>query len=185
MKGTCLEELWDCLRPSLSTAMLWTAPVCVPFPKQAQASGGELSFSSQARNLSQCPFYMNEPSPLINTLRFPQGKRQSEEVSGEVNYPFSEKHDHKYLTWYIWERETDSLSSPGWETLQNPWSPRGCLLPWSCLHLVKGREPLAHKKAGQGVSLYWRMTDCKKSVHGRKLPWYDGDLPGLWMRPWP
>jgi len=41
---------------------------------------------------------MNEPSPLINTLHFPQGKRQSGEVSEQLNYPFSEKQDHKYLT---------------------------------------------------------------------------------------
>lgn len=44
---------------------------------------------------------MNEPSSLINTFHFPQGKRQSEEVSEELNYPFSEKHVHKYLTWYV------------------------------------------------------------------------------------
>lgn len=61
MKGTCLEELCDCLRPSLSTAMLWTAPVCVAFPKQAQAPGGEeLSFSSQAGNLSNTASLLRE-----------------------------------------------------------------------------------------------------------------------------
>lgn len=59
------------------------------------------------------------------------------------------------------EKGRDSLSSPGWETLQTPWSPKGCLLPWSFLHFRKGKELLAHKRAGQGVSLYWGMTDCK------------------------
>lgn len=61
MKGTYLEESGDCLRPSLATAMLWTAPVSIPFPKQAQAPGGEeLSFSSQARNLSHTVSLLHE-----------------------------------------------------------------------------------------------------------------------------